>query len=290
MDESGRIALLCTSHGPLMLRDPEHAQGRQFRAAFAQAQDFVRRFDPELVVFFGSEHRRTLQDIVAPFTVFCTARGYGDFETSDGPYAIPAELATALLDALADADIDAAHGEDAKLDHGFGLTMGELFGANDALPVLPLLINCVNPPMPTMRRSRALGSAVGRFLRTLDKRVLVLASGGLSHSPVTLTRENQKKSEAERVYRPPDYIEAAGRKINPDWDTSFLAALRAGDWATLERLSVDEIESAGVGANEVRTWIAAAAAAQPASLHTDYEPVPAWITGMGIAYGPSEAA
>jgi 2,3-dihydroxyphenylpropionate 1,2-dioxygenase len=290
MDETGRIALLCTSHGPLMLRDPEHVQGIHFRAAFAQAQAFVKRFDPELVVFFGTEHRRTLQEIVAPLTVFCTARGYGDFETSDAPYAIPQELSAALLDALYAADIDAAHGEDARLDHGFGLTMGELFGANDALPVIPVLINCVNPPMPSMRRSRAFGTAIGRFIRTLNKRVLVLASGGLSHNPVTLTRDNQKKSEAERVYRPPDYIESAGKQINPDWDTAFLSALRDGDWATLERLSIDEIETAGVGANEVRTWIAAAAAAQPASLHTDYESVPAWITGMGVAYGPLEAA
>jgi 2,3-dihydroxyphenylpropionate 1,2-dioxygenase len=290
MDESGRIALLCTSHGPLMLRDPEHVQGREFRAAFAQAAEFVKRFDPELVVFFGTEHRRTLHDIVAPFTVFCTARGYGDFETSDGPYDIPTELSVALLETLSAADIDAAHGEDAKLDHGFGLTMGELFGPNDALPVLPILINCVNPPLPSMKRSRAFGAAVGRFLRTLDKRLLVLASGGLSHSPITLTRANAGLTEAERVYRPPDYIESAGRQINPGWDTAFLGALRAGDWATLERLAVDEIESAGVGANEVRTWLAATAAAQPASLHIAYEPVPAWITGMGIAYGPLEAA
>ena len=273
-----------------MLKDPGHVQGPAFRAAFAQARSFVERFDPELVVFFGTEHRRTLREIVAPFTVCCTAQGYGDFETSDGPYAVPEQQAVALIDSLYAADVNAAHGEDARLDHGFGLTWGELFGANDALPVIPILINCCNAPLPTMRRSRALGAAVGRFIRTLDARVLVIASGGLSHSPVTLTRENQKRSEAERGHRPPDYIASAGRKINPGWDAAFLAALRAGDWPALERLSVDEIESAGVGANEVRTWLAATAAVQPSSLQTAYESVPAWITGMGLAYGPVEAA
>jgi 2,3-dihydroxyphenylpropionate 1,2-dioxygenase len=261
-----------------------------FRAAFAQARAFVRRFDPELVVFFGAEHRRTLHDVVAPFTVCCTAQGYGDFTTSDAPYAVPEGPVIALLDMLYAADIDAAHGEETRLDHGFGLTWGELFGANDALPVIPIVINCCNAPLPSVRRSRMLGAAVGRFIRTLDARVLVIASGGLSHSPVTLTRENQKRPEAERAYRPPDYIESAGRKINPGWDDAFLAALRAGDWSTLERLSVDEIESAGVGANEVRTWLAAFAAAQPSSLLTAYEAVPAWITGMGLAYGPVEPA
>ena len=285
MDESRRIALLCASHGPLMLKDPEHVQGPVFRAAFAEARSFVERFDPELVVFFGPEHRRTLSDIVAPFTVCATARGYGDFGTSDGPYAVPEDRVVALLESLYAVDIDAAHGEDARLDHGFSLTWGELFGPNDARPVIPILINCCTPPIPTIRRSRALGEAVGRFIRTLDARVLVLASGGLSHSPATLTRENQKLSEAERAYRPPGYIESAGRKINPGWDTAFLDAISAGDW-----LSVDEIDSAGGGVNEVRTWLAAAAAAQPASLQTAYESVPAWITGMGVAYGPVEAA
>jgi 2,3-dihydroxyphenylpropionate 1,2-dioxygenase len=290
MNAGNQIALLCTSHGPLMLKDPEHKQGPAFRAAFAEARSFVRRFDPELVVFFGSEHRRTLRDIVAPFTVCCTAQGYGDFTTSDAPYVVPEKHAVALLDALYAADIDAAHGEEARLDHGFGLTWGELLGANDAVPVIPIVINCVNAPIPSMRRSRMLGAEVGRFIRTLDARVLVLASGGLSHNPATLTRENAKLSEAERAYRPPDYIEAAGREINPGWDIAFLDALRSGDWSVLERLAVAEIGSAGVGANEVRTWLAAAAAAQPASLRTAYESVPAWITGMGVAYGPLEAA
>jgi 2,3-dihydroxyphenylpropionate 1,2-dioxygenase len=283
------IALLCASHGPLMLRDPEHVQGPAFRAAFAEARAFVKRFDPELVVFFGPEHRRTLRDIVAPFTVCCTATGYGDFETSDAPYVVPEERAVALVDALYAADIDVAHGEDTRLDHGFGLTWGELFGANGAVPVIPIIINTCNEPLPPVRRARALGVAVGHYLRTLDARVLVIGSGGLSHSPLTLTREIAKLSETERAYRPPDYIESAGRKINPKWDNAFLNALSAGHWATLERLSVDEIESAGVGGNEVRTWLAATAAARPSSLQTAYEAVPAWITGMGLAYGPLEA-
>ena len=42
-------------------------------------------------------------------------------------------------------------------------------------------------------------------------------------------------------------------------------------------------EAAGTGGHEVRTWlIGAAAVAQPV-VWTAYEPVPEWITGMGIA-------
>ena len=42
-------------------------------------------------------------------------------------------------------------------------------------------------------------------------------------------------------------------------------------------------ERAGSGGHEIRTWLiaAAAAAARPLAW-TSYEPVPEWITGMGI--------
>jgi len=46
---------------------------------------------------------------------------------------------------------------------------------------------------------------------------------------------------------------------------------------------------AGFGAHEVRTWVAAAAAAQkmgnPRSELRYYHLVPEWITGMGIVVG-----
>lgn len=52
----------------------------------------------------------------------------------------------------------------------------------------------------------------------------------------------------------------------------------------LIRMTDNATADAGVGANEVRTWLAATAAgggraAEPLA----YEPVPQWITGMGVA-------
>jgi len=58
-----------------------------------------------------------------------------------------------------------------------------LFGDATARPVIPIFINSVATPLGPLRRARALGAAVGTFLATLGKRVLVLGSGGLSHDP-----------------------------------------------------------------------------------------------------------
>ncbi|MCU1621130.1 MAG: extradiol dioxygenase, partial [Modestobacter sp.] len=44
-----------------------------------------------------------------------------------------------------------------------------------------------------------------------------------------------------------------------------------------------EIAEAGVGAHEVRTWMAAVAAGRTPMETVVYEPVREWITGMAVA-------
>ena len=58
-----------------------------------------------------------------------------------------------------------------------------LLGGLDKVPVLPVFINGVATPLPGFQRTRMLGEAIGRFTSTLNKRVLFLGSGGLSHQP-----------------------------------------------------------------------------------------------------------
>ena len=48
-------------------------------------------------------------------------------------------------------------------------------------------------------------------------------------------------------------------------------------------LTADDLQPAGTGGAEVRNWIAAAFAGGGPLTTVAYEPVPEWITGMGIA-------
>lgn len=277
-------AVLCASHSPLATRDQSESEGLVFRAGIKKARAFADAFDPELVIYFGPDHLRALSDVVPGFTVVESGSGYGDWGCPTGDYAIDPGLAGRLADALINEGFDVAVGHDLKLDHGFGQTWQQLFDSLDARPVLPIIVNCAVPPLPGVRRTAALGRAVGRFGRALECRILYVGSGGLSHDP-PLTRASAGLPEGERVQRVFDDLERAAERVDLNWDAAFLHALAGPDWPWLEAMQQDYLARGGKGGNEIRTWVAAFAASEVAATETVYESVPKWITGMGIAMG-----
>lgn len=282
------IEVLCASHSPQMAQDTERREGLQFRAGFNRVADAVAAYQPTLLVYFGPDHMRALAGIAPCFTVVETATGYGDWGTPSDEYQVPLQLTQALSDYLVDAGIDIAVAEHLTLDHGFGQTTFDLFGSLSSVPMVPIVVNCVGAPLATLRRTAELGRAVGGFLRTLpaDERILVIASGGISHAPPSLIPGANKLSEAERVALIADNRATAAEAINPTWDAQFLATMAGQRWASVAELGSDDIEPAGTGGSEVRTWVAAQfAGARPLGTVV-YEPVREWITGMGIAASP----
>jgi 2,3-dihydroxyphenylpropionate 1,2-dioxygenase len=269
-----------------MAQDAGHRQGTRFREAFARLAKNVDSFAPTLVVFFGPDHMRALAGIAPCFTVVEAATGYGDWGTPEGPYDVPHDLAVSLGEYLADAGIDIALAPELRLDHGFGQSTDDLFGSLTAVPLIPIVINCVDRPLPTAARTAALGTAVGEFLRTQvppDERVLVIGSGGISHAPPSLIPGARDLTEAQRQQLITDNIAAAAEAINPGWDTRFLETLAGEDWARVGKFTAEDLAPAGTGGAEVRTWIAAAFAGGRPLPTVGYEPVAEWITGMGIA-------
>ena len=280
------IAAVALSHSPQMAQDTDHAQGTRFRNGFAEVAKAVTAFDPTLVLYFGPDHMRALAGIAPCFTVVESATGYGDWGTPDEEYRVPKELAVALGEHLAASGIDIAMAPDLRLDHGFGQSTYDLFGSLSAVPLIPIVINCVDRPIPTAARTAELGKAAGAFLRTqvsADERILVIGSGGISHAPPSLIPGARDLTEAQRQKLITDNIARAAEAINPEWDQRFLAQLAGDDWTSLADLSADELAPAGTGGAEVRTWIAAAFTAGTAMPTVVYEPVTEWITGMGIA-------
>src|SRR3984885_4363278 len=280
MTSAGMV--VCASHTPGMLRDKKAEFGHAFRAGVAEAAAGVAAFAPELVVFFGSDHRR---GVVGPGPAVAGvpgAGGTGALAPATGRYDVPAKIAAELAGRLLDRDFDITVGRDIALDHGFGQTYEQLIGSLPDVPVIPVYINCATPPLGRPGRAFALGRAVGEELSYLDQRVLFIGSGGLSHSPPSLVSTAAGLSDAERLAMNEAGREAAMDKISPEWDKAFLRRIaEAPD--TLERLTPADIEPAGVGANEVRTWIAAIAAGSLPMETVVYEPVREWITGMAIA-------
>lgn len=305
------VRMICASHTPLMDHvDADPAVDAEVRAQFAGLAAEVAAFDPELVVIFGPDHfKGFFYDMLPPFTVGVRATAIGDYDIGGGDFVVPEDLALDCVDAVRAADVDVAVSYRMQADHGFAQLMVLLAGAVDRYPTLPVHINCAGPPLPSFRRVRALGAAVGQWAAALDRRVLLLGSGGLSHDPPIPSIDTAPPPVAEMLIagrNPP--IEArrareeanyeAARKLargegtrtplNPGWDEDFMASMAAGNLDALDDVDDASLTRiAGCGGHEVRTWVAAYAAARAAGAQRHrrlyYHDIPQWNAGMGIA-------
>jgi len=304
------IKLKCLSHTPLRgLNDPGADVVREVDQVLDQTRADVEAFDPELIVVFAPDHYNGLfYDLMPPFVIATAAESVGDYQTMSGPLSVPADLAMELTRHLLDSDLDIALSHRLQVDHGCTQTLEELTGSLTRYPVIPIIINSVAPPFGPYRRIRKLGAAVGRFLARLDKRVLVLGTGGLSHEPpVPLlasapeevasfliagrnpTPEARAARQARTIAAGKIYGTPASAQtpLNPAWDEDFMRLLVEGRFDAIDDFSIDEIsKTAGRSTHEIRTWVAAFAALAAAGPYTArkdyYRPINEWIAGYGV--------
>ncbi|OBK24434.1 3-(2,3-dihydroxyphenyl)propionate dioxygenase [Mycobacterium asiaticum] len=272
------------SHSPLLnLPGPPRDLLDQVEAAIAQARDFVTDYDPELVVTFAPDHYNGFfYKVMPPFCIGMQANGVGDYGTHAGPLNVAAEIAEQCAKAVLAAGVDVAVSASMDVDHGTVQPLEKLFGSATDRPVLPIFVNAVAVPLGPLHRCRALGTAVGEFVATLDRRVLLLGSGGLSHSPPVPTLATAAPAQLDRIVhgqpmtteqrqaRQTQVIEAAKsfadgssglQALNPAWDQRFLDVVDGGHLTDLDQWSNSFItHEGGSSAHEIRTWVAAFAA------------------------------
>lgn len=311
------IRLECLSHTPLHgYFDPAPEVLAEVERVEAAARERVRAYDPELVVVFAPDHYNGFfYDVMPPFCIGAAAHSIGDYKSLAGPLPVPGELARELAASVLAADVDVALSYRMQVDHGCAQALEVLTGGLDRFPVIPVFINSVAPPLATLRRSRLLGEAIGRFLARTGKRVLVIGSGGISHEPPVPELASANAEVAERLIagrnptpearnaRQARTIAAARafaagtanlRPLNPAWDRAFLerlaSELPAVDGMTNEAISRD----GGRSAHEIRTWVAAFGALSaygPYRASLDfYRPIPEWIAGFGAMHAAPAAA
>lgn len=301
-------ALVATSHTPLMGKhDPRPDVRAEVDGVLADARAFVEDFDPELVVIFGPDHYNGfLYDMMPSFCIGAEATSVGDYGMPTGPLTVNREVSRTILKHTLASGIDLALSEDMQVDHGIVQPLTFFFPDITKVPTVPIFINCVAEPLGPARRARALGTAVGEALRDLDRRVLLIGSGGLSHDPpvarfeeatpevIERLKHGRNPTAEQRAARERSTIAAAGeffagspkfRPLNPEWDALVLDSLAAGDFAALDERSNDWfVEEGGHSAHEVRTWIAAYAALAAFGDYTMssrfYRAIPEWFAGF----------
>ncbi len=171
---------LMNTHWDEVAEDPG---ALRFRAGLEAARDVLAEARPDTVIIIGSNHFRGMfLDLMPAFTVGVgEVIGAGEADTPKGRLPADTALARTLVDTLSRTSTPRSRCG-MQVDHGITHSYQHLVPGLD-VPIVPVVVNMFAPPLPSLRRCDALGAAIGRAVRKdgQDKRVAVIASGGLSH-------------------------------------------------------------------------------------------------------------
>jgi 2,3-dihydroxyphenylpropionate 1,2-dioxygenase len=295
------------SHSTLMNTHWEEtthkAEAERFRDALYLSREKIAASNPDVVLILGSNHFRGFWlDLIPAFTLGvgeCISSG--ESGTPKGPQRVDVEFARHLANELIEGGrFDLAYSARLQIDHGQSHAIQYLLDGID-VPIVPLVVNVFAPPLPTFKRceevAKALRDAVASY--PADTRVVVIASGGLSHRlPWPDWRDPHGEDEDFMVQawldgrenwsdydvRRRQIIRAADAAITPEFDDRILDLFASGKASELAEFTTQQIEDeAGNGAQELRTWLMMAAMLDyvPGE-RLAYEAIPEWLTGMGV--------
>jgi 2,3-dihydroxyphenylpropionate 1,2-dioxygenase len=285
------LQMLASSHSPLIGWSGPSPAGDTWEHAVKQRRQDLEAFDPQLVISIAVDHYTAMRyDLVAPFVIGTAGRTVDDFGGHEGVLDVPGETARDLITAVTDAGFDPAVSHHLATDHGTSNALVRFLGAVDARPTIPIIVSAITEPRPTLRRCRLFGEAIGHWAVRRSERILVLASGGLSHDPTILfpplgtdPSVDPYLLRAGAPHTLDDWLaridqlsrlggqlladEAIAADIRPRFDRSFLEAYSTADPSIFDTWELDDIVRDGApGALEVTTWVIARAAALTADL------------------------
>lgn len=266
------VGAWAASHGPLIARDWDRLPEQPKNRLAEGFEELGRRFAaarPDILVIVSPDH--WVNFFLDNLPSVCLGIG----EEHDGPpepflrdfphaplKGHPAFATHLLRTAIAD-DFEPSVSHRLRLDHGFCIPLLRM-ELRALPPIVPLVINDLEPPMPSIRRclswGRLLAKAIGSYPEQL--RVAVLATGGLSHS----------------------IGEPTMGAIDEAFDRACIEAFEDGrDEALIDCLEPG-MDAAGNGAHEIRNWIVVHGAAGNGGFDLiDYLPFPEVYVGCAFA-------
>jgi len=214
---------------------------KPFFDGFGKARKWLAEAPPDAVVVFYNDHGLNFfLDKMPTFAVGAAAQ-YPNADEGWGlpvcrPYRGDQALSWHIIEQLVADEFDVTTCQEMLVDHAFTIPMQLLWPDSEPPPAIPIAINTVQHPLPSPARCLRLGRSVGRALAGWPgaQRVLVLATGGLSH-----------QLDGQR----------AGF-INKAFDMAFLDQLVAGPEAICRHSIRDIVEQAGTQGVELLMWLA----------------------------------
>lgn len=244
---------------------PELREG--FYAAFDAMREALWAAKPDVLIVMAAEHFANF------FMNNMPAFAIGAADSYRGPIEDPDWLRIPVREAQGAPDmsfamikeimqtVDVAYAQEWQFDHGIMVPL-HFLDPDNKLKIVPININCQGPPLTPLHRAWALGEAIRRAADKRPERIALIGTGGISHWPAT-----------------PD-----SGKINEAWDRAFLDQWRRQDKAAMLAYTDETTYAeAGQGGFEIRTFIAAAAAARGQGKVNYYQPIPIYAVGCTIA-------
>ena len=162
---------------------------KPFFMGFDYVHDWLTREKPDVAVIFYNDHGLNFfLDKLPTFAVGAAA----EYRSEDEGWGIPVARAVPgdpalswhLINALVADEFDVTMCQEMLIDHAVTIPM-TLMWPNEKWPVriVPVAINTVQHPLPSLARCLKLGRSIGRALGSYpaDLRIMVVGTGGLSH-------------------------------------------------------------------------------------------------------------
>ncbi len=226
-----------------------------------QHEQFFEDNMPAILVYWGETIENNplhMEDDAPEFWRKARSQFHAGKETRQ--YPVDSKLGLGLIESLIEQGFDVSHSRKLSKEHGEGHAFGFVhvrMMPDRVIPIVPIALNTYFPPnQPRPRRCYALGQAVRKAVQKEngDKRVGILASGGLSHFTV-----------------------------DEELDRGVLDALKRNDGAALSAIPVQKLNS---GNSEIRNWITVAGAAgHLKNVWQEYVPCYRSAAGTGCGMG-----
>jgi hypothetical protein len=227
--------------------------------AIAHLGETLARVKPDVCVLLGDDQKEAFQDDNMPSLSVYYGESVDDAPSNEGNRAsysdhavgrIPTErlthptdaaLGEYLIEALIENEFDVSRtnklpqGRRAgAIGHAFYFVYRRLMG-NKVIPNVPIMVNTYYPPnAPTAKRSYKFGQALRKAIEgwDTDKRVAIIASGGLSHTVIEEDLDHRfidglKHNDVEKLTDYPDVRFRAGTSELKNW--IILSGAMAGD-------------------------------------------------------------
>lgn len=268
------IGAIGSSHAPSIAYayDAGHGERPEWKElfdAYAPVRSWLKAIQADTLVFVYNDHLNNFKFDNYPSFALGTGEMHPVFGEGKQPRILPpvpgnSTLAWQIARGLVADEFDPSLCLEMSLDHGVMSVLPLLAPPPWPIRVIPLAVNVVLEPMPSPRRCWKLGQAIAKAVASAssDERVVVVATGGLSH-------QLHGTSFGE---------------TNPVWDQRFLDLLES-DPETLSDITHQElIERGGAEAVEMMVWLtmrASLGTQQPLRRIQRYYDAPK-LTGYGL--------